>query len=243
MKKKTWIFLMAFALLFSSCGRGYEVVISGSSMTEAASAEADDGGSAESGVTGEGGDAEKSGGSEKDGTGSTASGSGSGKESAQAVPLIYVYVCGAVKNPGVYQLRADSRVYEAVQAAGGFTENADSRSLNQAQILEDGEQITVLTAEEAASGGVSGIAGGAGNSDSGTGTSQTAGNAGENAKVNINTATKEELMTLPGIGESRAEAIIAYREENGSFRSIEDIMKIEGIKEKMYAKLQDKIAV
>lgn len=151
---------------------------------------------------------------------------------------IQVYVCGAVASPGVYVLPEGSRVYEAVEMAGGLLESADPKALNQARPLADGEQITVLTVEEVQNGETA-EQGAGGSVSGGDGTSAGSGNG----KVNINTADEDELMTLSGIGESRAKAIIAYREENGKFESIEDIMKIDGIKEKMFEKIRDSITV
>ena len=146
--------------------------------------------------------------------------------------IIWVYVCGAVRDPGVYGLPAGSRVFEALAAAGGLTEEAEERSLNQAALLTDGEQITVCTREEIeAQGGIQAAAPGGSEGSSGSG------------RVNLNTAGKEELMTLTGIGEARAAAILAYREQNGPFTSIEEIMNIDGIKEKSFEKIKDNIEV
>ena len=147
---------------------------------------------------------------------------------------IYVYICGEVINPGVYELSGDSRIYEAVDAAGGFTENAARECVNLASKVSDGMQITIYNREEAASlqadsASVGGNAGKSGTSGSGL--------------VNLNTATKEELMTLKGIGESKAEDIIRYREKSGGFKKIEDIMKISGIKENGFQKIKDIITV
>lgn len=136
---------------------------------------------------------------------------------------VVVYVCGAVERPGVYELPAGSRIYEALEAAGGMTEEAFEGYLNQACLLEDGEQLFVPTQEER------------------NAQEPNAGSA--DGKINLNTATKEELMTLTGIGESKAESIIRYREENGRFQSIEDIMKIEGIKSGVFHKIKDHIVV
>lgn len=162
----------------------------------------------------------------------------SGTPGAEKKEQICVYVCGAVRDAGVYTLPAGSRVYEAVEAAGGLTEDAEPRALNQAQLLEDGQQITVLTRDETDNTGT-GIpeinetdsGGAAGGSDTKT------------EKVNLNTADKEALMSLGGIGEARAEAILAYRQEHGMFASAEEIMQIDGIGEKLYGKLKDRIAV
>lgn len=147
---------------------------------------------------------------------------------------VYVYICGEVINPGVYELSGDSRIYEAVDAAGGFTENAARECVNLASKVSDGMQITIYNREEAASlqadsASVGGNAGKSGTSGSGL--------------VNLNTATKEELMTLKGIGESKAEDIIRYREKSGGFKKIEDIMKISGIKEAGFQKIKDNITV
>lgn len=147
---------------------------------------------------------------------------------------IYVYICGEVITPGVYELSEDSRIDEAVDAAGGFTENAARECVNLASKVSDGMQITIYSREEAASlpadsASVGGNAGKSGTSGSGL--------------VNLNTATKEELMTLKGIGESKAEDIIRYREKSGGFKKIEDIMKISGIKEAGFQKIKDNITV
>lgn len=147
---------------------------------------------------------------------------------------VYVYICGEVINPGVYELSGDSRIYEAVDAAGGFTENAARECVNLASKVSDGMQITIYNREEAASlqadsAPVGENAGKSGTSGSGL--------------VNLNTATKEELMTLKGIGESKAEDIIRYREKSGGFKKIEDIMKISGIKENGFQKIKDSITV
>ena len=134
---------------------------------------------------------------------------------------IFIYICGEVNRPGVYTLSEGSRIADAVEAAGGATGNADMMILNLAQKLADGQQIIVPSIAEG----------------TGTGKAQTSG------KVNLNRATKDELMTLPGIGESRAEAIIAYREETGWISAPEELMNVSGIAEKMYEKIADLIEV
>lgn len=162
-------------------------------------------------------------------------------EQPQRAAAIYVDVSGAVKNPGVYRLEAGSRVFQALEMAGGLTEEADSRCLNQAAVVADGQQIRVYTKDETekmtAAGQDSYSAAGDVFSDG------TAPEGAESQKVNINLAGKEELMTLTGIGESKAEQIIAYRTEHNGFGSIEELMEIEGIKEKTFHKLKDKITV
>ena len=140
-----------------------------------------------------------------------------------------VHICGAVKEPGVYSLPEGSRVVDAIQAAGGLTEDASERDVNQAAAVTDGMQVVVPTLEEAQSGGYARNAQSAGNTEDGL--------------VNINTADVSQLMTLPGIGQTRAEAIEAYRRQHGNFRTIEEIMKVDGIKEGSFAKLKSRITV
>lgn len=164
--------------------------------------------------------------------------------------LCYVHVCGAVQTPGVYVLAPGSRVCEAVAMAGGLSEDASDRSVNQAEPVRDGQMIFVPTKEEAASGmfsqgadaatGSAGVPGTGGASDPQGGDGPS---GGEDHRVNLNTATAEELTTLSGIGQSKAEDIIAYREENGGFSSPEEIMQIRGIKEGLYNRIKDDIKV
>ena len=154
-----------------------------------------------------------------------------------------VHICGAVNRPGVYTFPEGSRVCDAVEAAGGLSEEAAASSLNQAALLSDGLQIVVPTEEELE--GLSSQAASSGVFSSGIFSADGAQNAAGsgNGLVNINTASLEELMTLPGIGQTRAEAIVAYRQERGSFQTIEDIMKVDGIKEGSFEKLKEKITV
>lgn len=140
--------------------------------------------------------------------------------------VIYVHVCGAVEKPDVYELPADSRVYEAVKAAGGFTEDADENYVNQAQTLSDGMKLVIPTREQTEAF----ISAGADNSVS-------------DGRININTASEAELCNIPGIGAARAAAIIAYRQEKGGFSSIEDIMNVSGIKEATYEKIKNSIKI
>lgn len=147
---------------------------------------------------------------------------------------IKVYVCGAVQRPDVYEISADSRIVDAVSAAGGFAIDAYPEAMNLAETVSDGSRIYVPTKEE-----VDALAVVYSDTDSGSGdtTSDSTG------RVNINTATLEELTTLPGIGDTRARAIIDYREQNGAFGNIEDIMQVTGIKEKSFSKIKDSICV
>lgn len=135
---------------------------------------------------------------------------------------LFVYVCGQVNEPGVYELAENDRILHAIEAAGGFTKEAASDYLNLAELIQDGQKIYVPDKTEAY---------------------QEKNGSTQKGMVNINKATKEELMTLSGIGESRAEAIISYREKKGNFKKIEDLKQIEGIKEGIFLKIQDKIVV
>ena len=147
---------------------------------------------------------------------------------------IKVYVCGAVQRPDVYEISADSRIVDAVSAAGGFAIDAYPEAMNLAETVSDGSRIYVPTKEEVDALAVV-------YSDTGSETSGTMSDS--TGRVNINTATLEELTTLPGIGDTRARAIIDYREQNGAFGNIEDIMQVTGIKEKSFSKIKDSICV
>lgn len=171
----------------------------------------------------------------------------SDKEMQQA--MIYVDVCGAVANPGVFQLAAGSRVFQAIEAAGGYLPEAALTCVNRAGVLTDGQQLYILTQEEMERQGLdpaemSGVSDGQMNGSAGTGqnTGMTA-QVQQDNRININTADEAQLTTLTGIGATRAQAIIAYREENGPFAAIEDIMNVQGIKEGTFAKIKDEIVV
>lgn len=168
----------------------------------------------------------------------------SDKEMQQA--MIYVDVCGAVANPGVFQLAAGSRVFQAIEAAGGYLPEAALTCVNRAGVLTDGQQLYILTQEEMERQGrdpaeMSGASDGQMNGSAGTG--QNTGMTAQDNRININTADEAQLTTLTGIGATRAQAIIAYREENGPFAAIEDIMNVQGIKEGTFAKIKDEIVV
>lgn len=159
-------------------------------------------------------------------------------EQTTEATVISVYICGAVCNAGVYELEAGSRVYHVLTLAGGMTADAMETYLNQAQELVDGQKIYVPTVQEVEDGIV--VVSDASVSDSSA--SEVEGSS-DSGKVNINTASKEELMTLTGIGESKAESIIAYRTENGDFASTEELMNITGIKSGVYDPIEDMIVV
>lgn len=157
--------------------------------------------------------------------------SSSEPEAVEVKAQVYVYVTGAVANPGVYSLDEGLRVCDAVEAAGGLTEDADASTVNLARVLSDGEHIALPTKAEVETALAQGSAGGAG------------GAAVASSLVNINTADASALETLSGVGSATAQAIISDREQNGSFSTIEDLMRVDGIGEKKFAKLKDSICV
>ncbi len=148
-------------------------------------------------------------------------------------PELVVYVCGAVNSPGVYSLSAGSRLYEAVTMAGGFSAEADPAYHNLARNLEDGERIYILAYAETKELTIQQKAEGEDGAEE----------SSVSSLLNLNTATKEQLTTLPGIGEARAESILEYRAKVGEFTDIEEIMNISGIGEAMFAKIRDRITV
>ncbi len=152
---------------------------------------------------------------------------------------VVVYVCGAVVNPGVYELSEGSRIDDAVMAAGGFSEDADRTYVNLAARLSDGSKLQIPTVLEASDETVAKGIDSFDTEDNGSKSEASEGGG----LININTATQSELATLPGIGEGIAGKIIKYRDENGSFKSIEDIMKVSGIKDKLFSKIKDQITV
>ncbi len=154
---------------------------------------------------------------------------------------IMVHICGAVKNPGVYEIPRDARVFDAVMVAGGFKEDACEDYVNLAETIEDGCKIVIPTkmqiSEEEKQNiteeSFQAVIRDTKNSDS----------SDLSLLVNINTADEDKLKTLTGIGDTRAKSIIAYREEHGEFHSIEEIMNVSGIKDASYQKIKDEITV
>lgn len=169
--------------------------------------------------------------------------------SSEETKTLVVHICGAVSAPGVYELPAGSRIIDAVEAGGGFLPEADEACCNLAEEIVDGCQIYIMTkTESCADGQTEKKAGIQTSPDSDMQTTDrnvrsNSATALENGLVNLNTADVAALMTLPGIGESRAKAIISYREQHGAFTKIEDIMKISGIKQAAFLKIKDKITV
>ena len=151
------------------------------------------------------------------------------KEESPEQELITVDVKGAVKSPGIYDLPLGSRVHDAVQKAGGLTEEADSKSLNLAQKISDEALVYVPTkGEEAAS------------QQAASGTSPS---TSKEKKVNLNKASLEELKQVKGLGGKRAQDIIDHREANGKFKSVDELKKVSGIGAKTIEKLKDYVTV
>ena len=151
---------------------------------------------------------------------------------------IVVYVTGAVKKPGVYELPSGARAVDAMKAAGGFTEKADQEAVNLAAKLTDGEQLKFMRRGEASSSAPA--------ARTGTGASSAATSSAavrQSASININRATQAELESLRGVGPKTAQAIIEYRTKNGSFTRIEDIMNVKGIGPKKFEAMKDSISV
>ena len=170
-------------------------------------------------------------------------------EEKEAKVSFMVHVCGAVEQPGVYELPQGSRIYQAIECAGGLSAEADPDYLNQADFVSDGEKVYVPTREEVAEmdsplqnvmtqSGKAGTTSGTEVSDS-----QNADGQKNICLVNLNTASQEQLCTLPGIGSSKAKSIIAYREEHGSFDRIESVMNVAGIKDGLFQKIKAYITV
>ena len=148
------------------------------------------------------------------------------EESTTLEAVIFVDIKGAVKKPGVYQMKVGDRVKDALDAAGGLTAEADSQKVNLAQRVEDQMVIVVPKVGEEAEEIPAG---------------ETRKEATKDGKVDINTATVEELKTLKGVGEKKAEAIIEYRKKNGSLQTKEDLMKVRGIGKKLFESFQERI--
>lgn len=160
------------------------------------------------------------------------------KNTVETQDSIYVYICGAVKKPDVYETAPGTRLVEVIKLAGGLTQDAAGEYVNQAAMVADGEQIYIPAKDEVK--GTSPESSSVIISKSDEDTVKTNSSSG---KVNINKASQEELMTLPGIGEAKSADIIAYRQEHGGFKSIEEIKNISGIKNSVFNKISDRINV
>ncbi len=155
------------------------------------------------------------------GGGNGAAGGGAEEgDSGGVQTMIWVHVCGAVRSPGLMEIAAGSRAGDALEMAGGFADDADTDYVNLAAFLEDGQKLYFPTVEESRT--------------------MAPEEKGE-TKVDLNRAGEEELCSLPGIGSSRAKAILKYRNEHGKFQSIEEVLKVPGIKEGLYEQIKDLI--
>ncbi|MFB2586075.1 helix-hairpin-helix domain-containing protein [Herbiconiux liukaitaii] len=198
------------------------------------------------------------------GEGGSVAGDTAGAEVGGSRASILVHLLGAVARPGVYELAEGSRAVDAVALAGGFTETADQSSLNLARILVDGEQVRVLAVGEtppvaapgsgagggSGGGGSAGGGGGSGGAGAsvggGSGGGASGGGAGGGAAgvlINLNAATALDLDTLPRIGPAMAERIISWRDENGPFSSVDDLLQITGIGDKTLESLRPLVTV
>lgn len=165
-----------------------------------------------------------------------------------SIHYIYVHLCGAVKKPDVYKVEEYTRLVDVIALAGGLTEDAAGDFVNQASLLEDGQQIYIPTKDEVKEKTpleytTSSLLPDKNNSINTNNSNNNNSKKSNNGIININTASKEELMTLPGIGEAKAKSIVDYRETHNGFKSIEEIKNIVGIKDSIYNKIKDSIAV
>ena len=170
----------------------------------------------------------------------------SGETSDSTGNTIYIHICGAVKSPDVYEVESGTRLVDVIKLAGGLTKEAAGDYVNQAAKVEDGQKVYIPTKDEVKDLETNVLISDINQLDANsTSKSEEPGSADSAAssKVNINTASAEELMTLPGIGESKAESIMTYRQEHGGFKTIEEIKNINGIKDSVYNKISDRITV
>lgn len=158
------------------------------------------------------------------------------KEENEVKEEIYIHICGAILRENVYKVEEGTRLVEVIELAGGLLEDAASDFINQAMIVEDGERIYIPTKAELAEMETKEYI-------EGENSAPTQDGKASNGLININKANLAELMELPGIGEAKAKNIIEYRESNGGFNTIEEIMNISGIKEGMFSKIMSLISV
>ncbi|MEJ8547481.1 helix-hairpin-helix domain-containing protein [Brevibacillus borstelensis] len=175
-----------------------------------------------------------------------ASSDASGRAGTSSPPLLYVDVKGKVRNPGLYALEPGSRVADAIEKAGGSLPEADVERINLAESLTDGSAILIPSKGTASACAEQDIASAVTSSIPSPASAPASGGKAPSAAVkgvNINTASLEELMTLPGVGESRAKAIMEYRAKKGGFRSPDELKQISGIGAKIYERMKDQIRI
>lgn len=152
--------------------------------------------------------------------------------------IVIIHITGSVKNPGIVKLKEGSRIEDAIEAAGGLTENADISNVNLAYVLDDGIKIKIPNLDDEGIGDEDILT-----TDSGNGIIQNDENRASSKTININKATEDELSTLPGIGNSLAVRIVEYRKQNGNFNTIEDIKNVSGIGESKFTNIKEFISV
>ncbi len=162
-------------------------------------------------------------------------------ENKEEINKIIVHVSGAVNQEGIVELDEKARVADAIEAVGGVTENAYMKDINLALLLEDGMKIYIPTKEEVENNSY--VSSTEQSEDNTSSSNNIISQSNKNSKININTASVEELDTLPGIGEATANKIINYRKENGNFKTIEEIKEVSGIGDSKFEKIKDLIEV
>lgn len=160
------------------------------------------------------------------------------ENNSEEIDQIVIHIAGEVKNPGIVKIKEGARIADVIEQAGGLTEQANITNINLAYVIEDGQKITIPTKEQDIQEYIA--------NDSGEGIveeNQKTNTTSKNTTVNINKASKEELRTLQGIGESTAQKIIDYREQNGNFKQIEDIKNVPGIGDSKFEAIKGSIKV
>lgn len=241
------LFLMVVMMAAAACGREEVLTLRSSpSSSDGMTAERTEEASGDSGQQGCDDDAAERTGAAEPAEAERDDAAESGKRE-----LLYVYVCGAVECPGVYAFEEGARVFDAIEAAGGLSADADGACVNQALKLSDQDQLYIRTLEEKEQNTQKGEFSSTGSSPEGSasgngyGLLPAEGSAGtENAadaRININTASQKDLTSLPGIGDTKAAAILADRTENGFYEAPEDLKRVSGIGDATFEKLKDRI--
>lgn len=238
------LFLMVVMMAAAACGKEEVLTLRSSpSSSEDMTAERTEEASGDSGQQGCDDDAE-----ERTGAAESAEAERNDAAESEKREPLYVYVCGAVECPGVYSFEEGARVVDAIEAAGGLSADADGACVNQARKLSDQDQLYIRTLEEkeqkeelsstgsSPAGSASGNGYGLLRAESSAGAENAA-----DARININTASQKELTSLPGIGDTKAAAILADRTENGFYAAPEDLKRVSGIGDATFEKLRDRI--
>lgn len=174
----------------------------------------------------------------------SASGAAVSSTKASSSSKVTIDISGAVKHGGVYTLHTGARLADAIEAAGGLSQRAQIKAINRAQLLNDQDKLYIPFKGEKVANQIASNPENTGSlSSSSSSNSPTSGSNQSGEKINLNTASVSDLQKLSGVGEKRAEQIIAYREQNGGFKKIEDLMQVSGIGEKTFASLKDQLAV